>query len=1097
MKKRNLFLFFLLAVVSLPAVPLSAQTDPLLNGFQNPPRAARPHVWWHWMNGNVTKDGINKDLHWMKRVGIGGVHIFDAKLSTPVIVKKRVTFMSDDWKDCYRFAVDKIDSLGMDAVMTTAPGWSNTGGPWVEPSDAMKKLVWRDTLVEGGRTIKLVLPKPYKVNGNFQNIPGKGTVIRNKQYYGDIAVMAVRQSDADLRLRKMLLGVKSSSGNLTLKQLTDGDLVRTDSLRPGGKDSTLWVEYDFSRPVSIRSLSIADGQLFDQYRWKRPSEQKWLETSDDGIIFHKVFDIPNGSCALNTISFPEVKARCFRVVYKKGKKPIPLTELILYAETKVNHAEEKAGFGTPTDLRNYPTLDVKGVDPEADIVDLTQFTNDKGRLTWLAPKGLWRIYRFGFSLTGKANHPAPAEATGLEADKLDSAAMHRYLDQYFARMDSFMQGRIGKAMTSLLMDSYEAGIANWTPRMRQEFRARRGYDLWKWLPALAGVVMKDGTTTDKFLFDYRRTISDLTEQNLFQTVAEEARKRGLTSYIEGHETCRVLETDGMSIKGKATYPMGAMWAIEQIMGYRGVDYGKEADTHETASVAHIFGQNIAAAESMTSNGKDGKGLAYSLWSGCLKPVADLEFANGINRIVIHCSDHQPDDTHIPGMSLGIYGQWFHRHETWAEYAKPWIDYLARSSYMLQQGQYVADVAYYYGDDANATSLFSGSTPAVPYNYSFDYLSTPVLMKAMKCEHGQLVAPSGIRYRLLALDANTRRMDLQTLQRIGQWIKDGLNVCGAKPTTTESMTDDDQAFRTLADELWSGKYSNVHTGTIGDALKAIGVQPDFDCDVLDSVRFVHRTINPSISEDATSGKTEIYWVDNRSFTPRTIQARFRVTGLKPERWDPETGAVSSLGYEQQNGSTLVPLHMQGGEACFVVFRDKTETASVPAPKEPEYEVLKTIDSPWIVTFQKDRGAPDSVVVDTLKSYTEFADKGIKYFSGTAVYTNSFNLSKKELSKRRIMLDLGRVGVLAQVYVNGIKLPLSWHAPYAVDITDAVKKGDNQLRIEVVNMWRNRIIGDRQPDAKKKYTFVSYPFYKADSPLQPSGLMGPCRLYQTIK
>ena len=1077
MSHRILLSLLLLSAVS---APISGQTDPLLTGFLNPPQEARPRVWWHWMNGNITQDGIRKDLLWMHRMGIAGVHIFDANLSTPTIVKQRATFMSPAWKDCFRYAVHEADSLGMEVAIQATPGWSNTGGPWVKPADAMKKLVWRTCNVKGGRRIRLRLPEPYRTNGTFQNAVERGRVSK-QHYYADIAVMAVRQSGADLNLRKQLAEVSASSGTFSTNRLTDGDLSRADTLRGGSKDNTMWIGYRFKEPVTVSALSIADGQFFSQYRWIRPMNNKWLEVSDDGQHYRKVLDVPNGSCPLNTISFKPVSARYFRLVYKNPKRPIGIAEFNLYAEPKVNHAEEKAGFGTPTDLTDYPTSTVSGISPTADVINLTAHTDSTGLLRWDAPAGQWTIYRFGYSLTGKMNHPAPPEATGLEADKLDSAAMRRYLDKYFEMFESFVPGQMGKGITSLLMDSYEAGIANWTQRMPEEFGRRRGYSLLPWMPALAGVVIKDGATTDKFLFDYRLTLSELMKENLYDGVTGAARRHGMTSYIESHETCRVMEPDGMSPKRNATYPMGAMWATIGLMNYVDGDFGKQADTHETASVAHIYGQNIAAAESMTSNGLDGQGIAYSLWSGCLKAVADLEFANGINRIVVHSSDHQPDDTHLPGMSLGIYGQWFHRHDTWAEHARPWVDYLSRSSFMLQQGQNVADVAYYYGDDANATSRFSTGRPAVPDTYAFDYVSTPVL-NDLHCEAGRLVAPSGVSYRLLALDANTRRMTLSTLRRIASWIRQGLNVCGAKPTTEEAMSDDAQAFHSLADELWSGKYKNVHTTTVRQALESMELMPDFICQRSDSVRYVHRQQND----------VDIYWVNNRSFTPCTLHAVFRVSGRQPERWNPETGQVSRLGYEQANGCTHVDLPMEGGEACFVVFRQPTDVASVPAPKAPSCELLQPLTAPWTVSFQQGRGAPAQLQVDTLRSYTDYKDDGIRYFSGTARYTTSFDLNRKQIGKGRIVLDLGRVGVLAEVTVNGRQMGQCWHAPYRIDITDAVHTGHNDLQIEVVNMWRNRIIGDRQPGQTRHYTFVSYPFFKANSPLMPSGLMGPVRL-----
>lgn len=1079
---RKLFLSLLLSSLLVPLAG-TAQTDSLRLGFLNPPKEARPRVWWHWMNGNISKDGIRKDLLWMNRMGIAGVQIFDASLETPEVVKPKVVYMTEPWKDCFKTAVSIADSLGMEVAMMATPGWSNTGGPWVKPQDAMKKLVWRTIDVRGGRTVQARLPEPYTVSGSFQNVKAGGTV-SSQRYYEDVAVIAVRVGEDDAKLSSLLARVISSVGEIDSKLLLDDDVTTAVTLPRDTTGSNPWIEYSFAKPVEVGSLSLSDGQLFSQYRWIRPQNQKWLEVSDDGEHYRKALDIPNGSCFLNTISFNPVRAKHFRIVWKNNKRPLKIGELKFYSTPRVNHSEEKAAFGTPTDIGNYPTPDCMGVDPKTDIVDLTDRVDMMGNLTWKAPKGSWRIYRFGYSLTGKMNHPAPKEATGLEVDKLDSAAVGRYLDDYFALYDGFCAKDMGKAINSLLMDSYEAGIANWSNNLRRDFRRRQGYDLRLWMPALAGVVIESGSETDKFLYDFRKTIGDLLADNLYGHIGERMPRQGMTTYFEAHETCRVTESDGMYIKSKASFPMGAMWASLPVMNYSLTqDLGKQGDSHETASVAHIYGQNIAAAESMTCGGLDGDGLAYSLWGGNLKPVVDLEFANGINRIVVHSSDHQPDDTHVPGFSLGIYGQWFHRHDTWAEHAKPWVDYMSRSSFMLQQGRYVADVAYYYGQDANVTALFSSEQPRVPFLYSYDYVNPDALLNKFEYKNGRLVTPSGMEYKMLALDANTRRMTLPELRLICKWVREGLTVCGEKPVSSLSRNDDDNEFKALADELWSGKYANVYTMGVAETLKKIGVEPDFNCQRMDSVRFVHRRMDGC----------EIYWVNNRSFQPHVLDASFRVSGLKPQRWNPETGAISDVAYEQRDGRTWITMPMQGGEASFIVFRGKADESVLAKEQTNVRKTLCDWWPAWKVIFENGQVDPSVIVVDSLMSYTESSMEGIKYYSGSAIYRNSFRLKASDLRSGRIILSLGSVGCIAEVSVNGKYMGQLWHSPYEIDITEAVRKGDNQLEVEVVNMWRNRIIGDRQPSCKHPQTFTSYKFYNANSPLQPSGLIGPVRIY----
>lgn len=1071
----------LMAAMAATSVHVAAQTDTLRAGFVSPPQSARPRVWWHWMNGNISRDGIYKDLTWMNRVGIGGVHIFDAGKNTPQVVPHRIVYMTPEWKDCYRYAVQLADSLGMEATMTGTPGWSNTGGPWVTPADAMKKLVWRQVTVRGGRVVDCQLPAPYSVSGAFQNVAARGTVSK-QQLYGDIAVLAVRVAPGDLTLSDMGARVTASGGKFTVDMLTDGDMATTANLTPDSAGRPAWLQVELARPYTIRALSLKDGRQHSQWRNKRPAPTKWLEASSDGVHFTKVCDLVLGGAPLATVDIPPTTARFFRVVFRADKRPLAIAELNLYTTYRVNHSEEKAAFGTPVDLPLYPTPATDTATPLAQVVDLTGMVSADGHLRWKAPAGRWRIYRFGYSLTGKMNHPASPEATGLEVDKMSAPAVARYIGTYLSTYVDATKGMMGRrGLQNLLIDSYEAGIANWTPTMLTDFARLRGYDMLRWMPALAGEIIESSAKTDRFLFDWRHTLGELVEENLYHQVADTMAARGMGTYFESHESCRVYEADGMAVKRHATVPMGAMWASEPVMHFndRG-ETGKQGDIRESASVAHIYGQNLVAAESLTSNGLDGDGLAYSLTPNLLKPAADLEFASGVNRIVIHDSAHQPVDDKIPGQGLEIYGQWFHRHETWAEQARPWVDYLARTSYMLQQGHFVADVAYYYGDDNNVTGLFYAEQPKVPATVAYDYVNTPALTSQLAYANGRIVTPSGMTYRMLALDANTARMTVPALRRIAALVDQGMPLCGARPTMTPSLSDDEAEFAQLVSRIWDGNHPHVFEhATIGQALAAIGVAPDFSADTMDSLRYVHRTL-PG---------TEIYWINNRSYHQRTVNATFRVAGLTPYRWNPETGSISRLAYQAADKTTTLSLSMEPGEACFVVFRAQPDEAAAPALAADSAATLLTLSAPWAVSFQPGRGAPAQMVMPQLASLSESADEGIRYFAGMATYRQTFRLSRADMRAGRLWIDLGRVCPLAEVVVNGHNLGILWRAPFTVDATTALHRGDNTIEVRVSTLWRNRIIGDRQPSCKHPYTYTSYPFYKADSKLQPSGLLGP--------
>lgn len=1057
-----------IAMLLMVASAVSAQD--LKKGFQTPPQEARPRVWWHWMNGNITKDGIRKDIEWMHRVGIGGFHNFDAGMATPQVVEKRLTYMSPEWKDAFRYAVMLADSFGMEVATAACPGWSNTGGPWVKPEQAMKKLTWREMNVKGGKRLNIALPAPFTTTGFFQNVPlGSNSATfteadRQKEWYKDLYVLAVRRSMADKTMKELGAKVTSSGGHFTLEQLSDGDLAKAESLPADNEKGYAWIQYEFKKPQTIKALSVADGSVRSEWAAAPAPVTKHLEVSDDGKTFRRVCDIPHGGAARQTIAFEPTRAKYFRVVFdnpvvidiyaalnpnkQEQPKSTPVAELMLYTVAKINHAEEKAGYATPSDLMEHQTTASAGeLVTVNDVIDLTDKVDADGNLVWDAPKGEWTIYRFGYSLTGKENHPASPEATGLEVTKIDKDAFTNFLEYYLKTYQDATGGLMGKrGLQYLLIDSYEAGWETWTPKMPQEFEKRRGYSLLKWLPVLTGRIIESAERSEQFLFDWRTTIGELIEECMYANADRIAKKYGLGTYFESHENGRLYLVDGMSAKSKADIPMAAMWTV--VPGQKSANSSSmmaESDIHESASVAHLYGKKYVAAESLTANGLDGG--AYSYFPGNLKATADLEMANGVNRFVIHESTHQPIDDKKPGLGLLIFGQWFNRHETWAEQAKPWTDYLARSSYMLQQGRNVADILYYYGEDDVVTSLFAHRHPEIPACYNYDYLNKEALLNLISYDGQHFVTPSGNQYQVLIIDKNCIHVSAEVQQKLDALKRQGAPIFDLK------------------------------TQTVGEALS--NIRPDVMADGMKDLRYVHRT----------SAEGEIYWVNNRRDEARSIDVYFRVSGLKPTLWHPETGETEDVSYEIKNGETVVRLNLVENDAVFVVFSGKTEQTKVIVPEKQEI-LFRHIDTPWTVRFDETWGGPGETTFNKLISYTESDNKGIKYYSGTTVYKNNVLTSEPELKQGRFVLDLGKVGCMAEVIVNGRNLGVLWKAPYKVDITEALKPGTNDFEIRVINQWANRIIGDKQPDCQKKYTYSAFEhFYRPDSELLPAGLMGP--------
>ncbi len=1096
------------------------EADALANGFAQPPQSAAPRVWWHWMNGNITAAGIKLDLEWMKRIGIGGFQTFDASLGTPQVVEKRLVFMTPEWKEAFSFATTLADRLHLEMGIAGSPGWSESGGPWVEPAQAMKKIVWSETTIPAGAAFNGVLPKPPNISGPFQNKPRSELFSFNGPeakpppvFYADSAVIAYRTPSTEKSLPAPKLAASGGTPDFAL--LSEGDLVKSMSLPVGPNGEPAWIQYEFAAPQTIYGVAFGIQHIGLPLILGGVAALAELQSSEDGVHFRKVATLPTERGGLaqdpgqNTVAFAPVAARFFRVQLSYPKPPqgaapidvsalgLPpaapatefrVTKLALQAAPVVNHFEDKAAFAIAPDLyaAATPQVPAAAVIASADIVDLTDHMSADGRLTWTPPPGRWRVLRFGYSLTGAKNGPASSEATGLEVDKLNREAVRGYLDHYLDLYQDASKGLMGAhGLQFVVTDSWEAGAQNWTDDLFTEFKQRRGYDMHAWMPVLAGHVVQSAQASDRFLWDFRATLGELVVENHYAQVAQSLKQRGMGLYSESHESGRAFIGDGMSVKRRATVPMGAMWT--QMPGVNGEQFGYDADIRESASVAHIYGQNLVAAESMTA--------ATAPWGWSpedLKPTADQELAMGLNRFVIHTSVHQPLLDKPPGLALGPFGQWFTRNETWAEQASPWISYLARCSYLLQQGQFVADVGYFYGEDSNVTALFAAKAPNVPSGYNFDFINADTLLTALQVEGGLITTPGGMRYRVLALDPNAQHMSLPVLRRLAELVSAGAVVVGERPLDTPSLADDSQEFSRLVTALWGsgdGKHEYgkgaVFSGQALDAvLLSVGVAPDFRVEAQSGtdLRFVHRNWPGG----------EIYFIDNRQNQAVRSTISFRVDGKVPELWHADSGAIDAISYRMSAGRTQVSLTLDAHETAFVVFRKPATSAERTIPAIVE-KPLFTVANAWRVQFPSGRGAPTEARATILSSWSDDPDKGIRYFSGTAIYTTTLTAPPNWFgAAQRLWLDLGKVKNIAQVGVNGKDLGIVWKAPFRLDVTHALKPGINRLEVKVTNLWVNRLIGDAQPDTADKYTFTTQALYKADSPLLPSGLLGPVRV-----
>lgn len=1131
-----------------------ADTSALVKSFQTPPKDARPQVWWHWMDGNVSKEGIRKDIEWMKCNGIGGFHQFDAGgVNMPRAAKVKLPYLSDGWKDAFRFALNLADSLDMDVTIASAPGWSSTGGTWVKPEDAIKKLEWRSIDTRGGK-ISVQLPDLYNVVGPYQDYHTDNDRIKIEPYGKDLYVLAVRLPYSDKSMNALGAQVSKS-------------------------ESTISVE--FRKPQTIKSLTLKTIAMGDRPRTGKPECRNILECSDDGLKWRKVCDIEPTVLPYLTVNVPPTCAQFFRV---KGEK---LESLELFTVMKINHSQELGGFGIIHDFWKYHTPYSKDAIRTSDIIDLTGKMTADGKLECSLPAGRWRIYRFGWSITGKINHPASPEATGLEVDKLDPDAWMRYFRTYLDLYKDAADGMLGeKGIRYLLVDSYEAGAYTWTPKLAKEFKARRGYDLLPWLPVLAGEIIGSSQMSERFLWDWRRTLGELFCEN-YDRINEIVNEYDLAGrYTESHEASRAYTGDGMDPKIKATIPMAAFWMENTPTG--SAVPSAICDIRESASVSHIYGQRLVAAESFSVNGDEGR--AYTYCPENMKYIADVGLSAGVNRFVIHESASQPNDQYLPGLQLFRYGQWLHRNETWGEYAWVLTDYLARSSSMLQQGNSVADILLYYGEDLNITGLYGGqafsSLPQVPDGYNYDFANPTVIRSGIKVENRTLVAPSGARYRVLWLDRNCEVMSLDILKKIKEFADAGVIICGKEPKSCAGLKADDRAFASIVDDIWHSRRKNVFAKGLEDCLRRSGIQPDFRATVTSPVaepvvrhssptikatggsaghfdklsdqenaveapanapdsygdfKYVHRTLPDS---------TQIYWVRNFSGKDSNVELSFRDGGKFAAIFNPENGDVTDADVKFDNGRSTVSLPLLSADARFVVLSnrpqikvsidtvfvnttdttmictsDSTEvhpvdslvsaghfdTSASSAQRklsdqgislrdqqnsvaEPvEATTIQTVTSTWQVHFNQKNGGTADEEFPELVSWTRKENPIVKYFSGTAIYKTTVTIDSTQLAtSARIFIDLGVVKNIADLSINGTPACVLWKAPFrTADIKPLLKEGDNLLEIKITNVWRNRMIGDVQPGEKHPVTAIRR-FYKSTDKLLPSGLLGPVRI-----
>ena len=1051
--------------------------DALWRGFCEPPDDARPRAWWHWMDGNVDLDGIRLDLEWLQRVGVRGVQMFDGGMGTPLVVPEPVRHGSSEWQNAVRFAATTARRLGLEFTVATSAGWSAAGGPWVPPADAMKKVVWSETHIEGGRALEVHLRPLPDVAGPYQDCPRWGADPAAHRHAQDWLTIAVPADSTAAVL--VPASVTASAPLAEWTCLVDGSFAAAVALaRDPDGPSSAWIEQVFPEPVTVASVTV--GLPGPRGFGAAPAPHAVLQASD-GTAYRDVAELPPSAVPVRTAAFAPVTARRFRLVLTGDSAADALPQLaegvtvppvlrrvseFLVAEFalrtggRVHQAELKAGFGAAPDyyaLDTHPTAATGGIDPTR-VVDLTGHVDADGVLRWDAPPGSWRILRFGASLTGQTNGPAPAEATGLEVDKLDAAPVRRYLDTYLGLFDDALDGQA--RIDALLSDSIESGPQNVTDRMRERFTELRGYDPLPWLPALLGDVVGNSAASDRFLWDYRRTIADLLASEYYGAIEEAAHARGLRYYAEALEDHRPQLGDDLAMRSHADVPMGAMWTFDPGSGQPKPTY--LADLKGASSVAHVYGKPYTGAESMSAFHRP-----WSYTPRRLKHVADLELALGVTRFCIHTSPHQPTQVPPPGIGLSpSLGQTFIRTEPWAEMAGPWMDYLARCSYLLNQGVPAVDVAVFVGEEAPLTALFGDTEDtAVPPGFDFDYVNLDALEERIAVDGDELVAGEA-RYRLLFLGGSSSRMTVRALRRIAALVDAGATVVGCRPVGSPSLADDDVEHQSLCDRLWRPGGGVLDTADLAGALHELGLRPTLAVEGANLLRIGRRI-----------GAAEVVFLANP--VPDAVTVTLRQASPSPlVAWDPVVLRRTSLDrFASDPAAARLTLPALGS---VVLVPGGT------VDEEPTGQITDVpLDGRWELRLP---GVGSWSVDGDPHPWTALGPEAAA-FAGTGTYTTEVDLAG--IGERTVLLVAADVGDIATVRVNGAECGVLWTAPFTLDVTAAVREGRNTVEIGVANAWMNRLIAEAASPTGTLFGPVAA-VYQAGAPMQHYGLNGPVLL-----
>lgn len=1052
------------------------------NEFAQPSNTARTKLWWFHGETETTREGITADLEAFKKEGVGGVVYYDQQHGKG---ENALLAFSAAWWDMFRFAAFEAKRLGLTFETHLSNGYVS-GGSWITEELSMQRLDATDTVVNGGQFFKAKLPAPVRKSKS-----GK---------VNDVAVIAfpVPEGNWETSL-KLFPKVSSNITQLNANAIVfpnDTKLINIPSQQPG---NSVFINLEFNNSFTARSITYRvrargksrtgamnmpgpSSEDFYGYGYVKQPDLGQLEVSEDGITYTKVCDLKpmyeSPTWNQKTVSFPPVKGKYFRLNLhdwnnaKDAGQELPFGNFILSSQAKMDQWEEKAALNSEyIEKEHTPDYPQSAIIDYKQIIDLTSKMSN-GQLEWNVPAGRWVIMRFArVSIGVNTKHGRP-NLMGLESDKLSSIATITQWNNYFKVMSDTLK-KVGIALTGLHMDSHEAGSQNWTPGFENKFKQRRGYNLHKYLPALAGYIVGSKDETSGFLYDMRLTLSDLVADEYFAVLDSLCRQADVVFTGQAVGNGLTIAADNFKAKGKVEKPQGEFWAYQTHGSY---------DVKETSSAAHIYGKPIASAEAFTD-------LKFSQSLAEAKNVADYAYAFGAQEFVVCASAYQPWLDKIPGSTGGGRQYVLNRNNTYWNYSRPFWDYQARCAGLMRNGIPVTDLCIYLGENA-PVKLLANRLPEIPEGYDFDVCTKDALISRMSAKDGRIVLPDEMSYQLLVLEPMAD-ISLDALGQITKLVKEGISVYGPRPTGSGSLHDAafTKEYQQLINQLWGKEQSGikvvgkgkVYWGmTLAEVLSKQGIQPDagFKSGNIptDKVYFAHRR----------SGDNDIYFLNNHSKNVFKDSIRFRTNSTSAEYWDPVTGKqfalpVTSFGKE----GLLVNIILQPNESGFIVTANQT-ASPLPIKLHGTEEKITAIEGEWKVFFDPKWGGPGEVIFTNLSDWAKNADDRIRFYSGTAVYRKTIQMDQP-ISGDQVLLRFPNLGSIARVFINGKEVSTVWCSPWEADVTSFISKGENTLEIQAVNSLTNRMVGDASLPQAKRSTYSFPEIVSPKTSLVPSGIM----------